>query len=262
MVSMKRGLVLYPVGVAMVWAQQVSPASEEAKKALTERVQQFYQLQMEKKYRQAEAFVAEDTKDLYYGSGKGDLLGFSIVKIELSEGDTKAKVSVKAKSQMLMMGTGMLPYEVVSVTLWKVENGKWCWYVDQTAPVDSLFGKLKGLKSGGPGGAPDFSKMVTKPDLGDLISKVHADRNSATVTAAQPLQTVTITNDLPGPADLTVSGKIAGVTVETDKTHLVGGEKATVRLRRTEDVAAEGVVYVEVAPLNSQLQIQVKNEKK
>ena len=43
------------------WAQQTNPAASKAEKALRARAQQFFQLEVDKKYRQAEAFVAVET---------------------------------------------------------------------------------------------------------------------------------------------------------------------------------------------------------
>ena len=38
--------------------------------------EQFLQLEVDKKYRQAETFVAEDTKDYYYDNGKPEINAF------------------------------------------------------------------------------------------------------------------------------------------------------------------------------------------
>ena len=97
---------------------------------------------MDKKFRQAEAFVAEDTKDLYFAGKKPELHGFTVQKVELLENNTKAKVTVKTKSSMMMMGVGRLPFEMPTETLWKVENGSWVWYVDSKAPLQTPFGAV------------------------------------------------------------------------------------------------------------------------
>ncbi|MDE3197914.1 MAG: hypothetical protein KGN84_16315, partial [Acidobacteriota bacterium] len=96
--------LLFPAVAATAWAQQASPAAAEAEKALRDRVQQFYQLQVDKKYRQAEAIVADDTKDLYYEMGKPDIIAFSLGTVELLDGGMKANVLVKAKLRLLMAG--------------------------------------------------------------------------------------------------------------------------------------------------------------
>ena len=43
--------LLFPAVAATAWAQQTSPAAAKAEQALRERVQRFYQLQQDKKYR-------------------------------------------------------------------------------------------------------------------------------------------------------------------------------------------------------------------
>src|SRR5438477_1313222 len=142
--------LLFPIVAAILCAQEARPPAAEAEKALRARVDQFYTLQMQKKFRQAEAFVAEDTKDFYYNSHKSDLLGFSVTKIELLDTNTKAKVTVNAKATMMIMGAGRLPLESPAVTLWKIENGAWVWYIDQEAAKQSPFGQMRPA-DGGPG---------------------------------------------------------------------------------------------------------------
>jgi len=153
--------LLFPVVAATLWAQEAAPAAADAEKALRARVDQFYTLQVQKKFRQAEAFVAEDTKDFYYNSHKSDLLGFSVTKVELLDNNTKAKITVNAKATMMIMGAGRLPFESPAVTLWKIENGAWVWYIDQEEAKQSPFGQMR-RADGGPGseknGAAGFRK--------------------------------------------------------------------------------------------------------
>src|ERR1035438_5497206 len=100
-------LLVTMLAVKVVCAQQADPA--DAEKALSERVREFYQLQVDKKYRQSEVYIAADTKDLFYASGKPDLAGFSIAKVVMLEGGTKAEVTVKGKVSMFVLGQGMVP---------------------------------------------------------------------------------------------------------------------------------------------------------
>src|SRR5580704_7107848 len=88
---------LFPVAAATAWAQQPSPAAAEAEAALRARAEQFFQLQVDKKYRPAEAMVADDTKDLYYNGKKFNITSFSIEKIEMLDDNAHARLTIKAK---------------------------------------------------------------------------------------------------------------------------------------------------------------------
>ena len=88
---------LLPLAAATAWAQQPSPEAAAAEAALRARVEQFFQLQVAKKYRQAEALVAEDSKDSYYEANKYNIKSFRIDKVEFLEGGTHARVTIKAK---------------------------------------------------------------------------------------------------------------------------------------------------------------------
>jgi hypothetical protein len=250
--------LLLPVVASTLWAQEAAPAAE-AEKALRARVDQFYALQVQKKFRPAEAFVAEDTKDFYYDSHKTDLQSFSVTGVELLDDNTRAKVTVKARTMMMIMGAGRLPLDAMSVTLWKIENGQWVWYVDQTVK-QTPFGAIRPADGASPGTEkPNLAAMIKAPDIARLQSQVKIDRTSIVVTASEPVQSVTITNGMPGFVDVALGPeRVAGVSVELDKTHLAAGEKASVRFRRTAAEAAEGAVHISVSPLNKQFEIHVR----
>ncbi len=78
---MKR-IFLYPLVPAIAWSQQAATTTQapmsEAETALRARVGEFYQLLVDKKFRQAESLVVEDSKDMYYNWGKPDIKGFDI----------------------------------------------------------------------------------------------------------------------------------------------------------------------------------------
>jgi hypothetical protein len=251
--------LLFPVLAVTAWAQQASPGAVEAEKALRARVEKFYQLQIDKKYRQAEAFVAEDTKDAYVAMGKGDLLAVGIQQVELLADNTRAKVTVKSKSTVMIMGAGRMPFEMPAVTLWKIENGEWVWYIDQDAVRQTPFGEMKPLSSKGDSGKPNFQDLTKPPDLDALRRQVQIDRLSVGLTDAEPVQVATISNGLPGGIDISLGPeRVAGVSVSLEKTHLVNGEKGNVVIRKTSQKGGEGLIHVLVSPLNMQFDVRVK----
>jgi hypothetical protein len=251
---------LFPVIAATAWAQQPSPAAAEAEGALRARAEQFFKLQVEKKYRQAESMVAEDTKDDYYNGNKFNIKDFSIDRIELLDDNTRAKVTIKARVTMTVPGAGMIDLDAPSLTLWKLEDKEWVWYSDHAKAVETPFGTVKPQegpnKSDGP--PPTLAMAGKAPDIATLQSLVKIDQTSVVLTAEAPEQTVTVSNDLPGGADIELGiNQATGFTVDVDKKHLASGEKTLIHFRSANDSHEGGVVQVYVAPLATQFDIQV-----
>ena len=232
-----------------------------AEKALRARAEQFYQLEVEKKFRQADAFVAEETKDLYFNSAKPNIQSFSLGKIELSDGNTKARVTVKAKSTVMMIGAGELPLETSAVALWKIEKGKWVWYVDPHAPIETPFGKMSFPGSSNPSIAtPNAAAAFGKvPDLDAIKQQVAIDRTSLVLTRDKPSDTVTITNSMPGFVEVSLTpSKIQGVEATLETGHVGAGEKAVVHIRSTGSSRADGNIHLSVEPLGVEYDVHVQ----
>jgi hypothetical protein len=252
--------LLFPAVAITAWAQQTSPQAAEAEKALRDRVQKFYQLQQDKKYREAEAMVAEDTKDLYYNGKKPDIRGFSIDKVELTDGNTKAKVTIRVKVLVLMYGAGAQIFDMPTPITWKLENGEWRWYVSEEARTMTPFGKMNLGDKGATDTKGEAPGGIEHPDLNALLNQLSIDRTSIELTADAASQTATITNGLPGPLDLVVDPHvkaIKGLKVKVDKLHLDAGEKAFVNFQREGLVPISDVVDITAAPLNKVFSIVV-----
>src|SRR5262245_42218997 len=104
-------------------------APPQVDNALRERVAKFFQAHIEGKFRQAEAVIAEGSKDFYYNTEKQRYLGFEIVRINYSENFSKATVVTNVEVEWRSPRIGMMRVKPPMTSLWKVENGAWCWYV-------------------------------------------------------------------------------------------------------------------------------------
>jgi hypothetical protein len=247
---------------ATAWAQQPPPSASEAEAALRARVERFYQLEVDKKFRQAEALIAEDSKDTFYNGIKPDIHSFKVEQIELKDNNTGAEVHAKVNVTFIMTGFAPVVADSPVTTIWKIENGEWVQYIDPEVYLQTPFGKLKfGTPQTGTPGAnadpvpPPFKRP---PDPATLMRAVKVDRDNIALTTAEPVQTATISNDLPGGVDLKLaSGGIDGVDAELDKTHLESGEKAVIRFRAKAGSHGSGVVQVLISPLGQQLAIHV-----
>jgi len=255
---MNRRLFLLPAAAATVWAQQAAPAEEETKKALVARVTEYFRLMQEKKYRQAESMVADESKDDYYNGKKPDIKGFDIMKVDLAPGADVATVTVKAKVLVLMLGAGAQIFDMPSPTHWKLVDGKWYWFIPEEVKHTTPFGKIQTDPASALDALPNTKGKA--PDLGALMGQVTIDRLNVTFTAKDPEQTVTISNGLPGPSDLRVDPHvefIKGLTVTVSTLHLDSGGKATVRLRWDGKTAISDTVEIRASPLNLAFDIEV-----
>src|SRR5207248_340652 len=79
------------------------PAVDDALRA---RISKFFQYHVDGKFRQAEALVADDSKDFFYSANKPKYMGFEIKDIIYTDDFSKAKAVVVA--QMVVMAPGFL----------------------------------------------------------------------------------------------------------------------------------------------------------
>ncbi len=251
--------ILFPVVAATAWAQQASPDTAEAEKALHARVDQFYNLMIAKKFRQAESLVAEESKDEYYNGQKPDLNEFTFSQIEFMDGGQKAKVIVKAPVKVMLPGAGSQTFVLPVVSTWERVNGEWMWYIDKDLALQTPFGKIKPGPTDAGSKAPPASGA--RPTAASLAAQVKIDRTEVILEAGSLVQSATITNNLPGPVVLSMddrSSKIKGLSVKIDKSQLGAGEKAEVRLEAAVGAVISDVVRVFVAPLGIEFDIRVR----
>jgi len=254
---------VFPAVALTAWAQ-TSPNAAEAEKALRDRAQQFYQFQVDKKFRQAEAMVADDTKDDYYASRKPDIKGFKIDKAELAPDLKTAKLIVKAKVMVLMPGFGPTTFDIPMPTEWKLEDGEWRWYISPEARVATPFGNMHTSKSNGPPAAPAPQGAapggIDNPNLSALQNQISISKTSVRLGRSNRDDSVSITNGMPGTIELRLDAHvetIRGLAVKLDKTRLASGETAVVQLHLAGDKKIADTVDIVAQPLNRLLSIEV-----
>jgi len=112
----------------------------EVDAALRARVSQFFQFEVAGKFYQALQFVSEDSKEFFVGSNKATYLSSEIQSIQYFDNFTRATAYVRVTR--LAPAEGFLghplPWSVPS--RWKMEDGKWCWYVDPDDLRQTPFG--------------------------------------------------------------------------------------------------------------------------
>ena len=251
--------------VSGLWAQTpgeiFNKPPADVDEALRSRIAKFYQAHVDKKFRQADEYVAEDTKDFYYQSNKPAYLEFQIDKILYQDNFTKAKAIVKCKTYVPIPGFTE-PVVVQIPSAWKLENGLWFWYVDQSLGRETPFGVMKPA----PGATPSGGSLPAMPSPQELQmslwKNVQADKSQVQLRAGQESSDeVTISSKMPGSISLRLDyTKIPGFAVSLDHVELKSGEQAKLSLhyqpQKTSGVKAAEVLVM-VAPTNQVIPIAV-----
>ena len=233
--------------------QPKPPAGVDA--ALRARVQEFFDLHVKGQFRKAEELVAEDTKDFFYSGNKPRYLSFEISRIDYSEKFTRAKVTVVCEQYIMMPGFADRPMKVPTPSTWKLENGKWYWYVDQDALLNTPWGRMKPgpFPEKGAGPPPSLASIPTSADF--LYKLIRLDKTAVQLKAGESAE-VTIASGAPGPVMLSVPADLPGIEATLDKGTLPGGGKATLTLRAAQG-AKSGVLNIQVEPTMQRLPLQI-----
>jgi len=249
---------LFPVVAASAWAQQQAPEAAAAEAAVRARAQAFFDLQVAKKYRQAEAMVADESKDAYYDGRKYNIDNFAITKVQVAEGNALADVTIKANVTVMVPALGQTVHtEGVETTHWKTENGEWFYYINPEKAPLTPFGKFDPQAGAGKTNAGGGNGGSARPDLATMLRAVHADRDSVEIKPGEN-QTVKLANALPGPVDITIeSFSLPGLSAKLDKRHLEQGETASLAIVAADSASGAVTVFIDVSPLGTQVPIKV-----
>ena len=237
-------------------ADYFDKAPPDVDDALRARINGFYQAHVDKKFRQADPYVAEDTKDFYYEANKPAYISFHIDKILYSDNFTKAKAIVTCKMHVVVGFIDQVAM-VPTPSTWKLENGQWCWYVDQKAGRDRHSGTGRRKASFARSTLP---AMAGAPDVQSLWKNVQADRPSVQLSAKEASSdAVTISSKMAVELRLDAPS-VAGLDITLDRTNLKPGEQAKVTFHSEPQENATPIrarVIVHVMPTNQAIPIIV-----
>jgi hypothetical protein len=229
----------------------------DADKALRERITEFFQDHVTGQFRKAAELVAEDTQDLFYNGNKPRYISFEISRIDYSDNFTRAKASVLCEQNVLMPGFGGA-FKVPTPSTWKLENGKWYWYVDQSAPLDTPFGRMK-ISTPPADGKPAQASApppVTSLESADFaFNKIKVDRQSLALKAGESGQ-LTLSNTAPGAMTIACV-KTQGLEVTPDRMELKAGEKAAVTVKALAGAPKTSALYFKIEPTMEQVVVKV-----
>ncbi len=208
----------------------IEQAPPDVDQALRANVAKFYQAHVEGKFRAADQFVAEDSKDTFFAMEKRRCRSFDIVTIQYSDEFKKARVAIRCDTDMVMTGK-RLPVKMPIPSKWKLTDGRWEWYVDPRSDKGRVtaFGVMK------PGPMPDATKRTAPSpvSLEGVTKLVSADKRKVVLEPSSDWTAqVTITNRMPGGVSLsTRSPSVRGLELQFDRTELKSSESARLTVR-------------------------------
>ena len=221
-----------------VLAQKASPELDEQLRA---RVTGFYSNFVEGAFspRKAETFVAEDTKDYFYNTGKLKFVSFKIDSVEFDDSLAKAKVLVTGKTMKMVLGHVVM-MDMPMITRWKIEDGKWVWTFDGSDLAATPMGGSINPANAQPAKSVAVVPKDTSPEAIKTaglaeISKAPMGINKADVTmrADEPGSIeIVFTNGADGPVEIGLDGPaVRGLTTTFDRTSVPGHGTAVLKLK-------------------------------
>jgi hypothetical protein len=245
----------------------------EVEQALRARVAEFFNYHVDGNFMKAFDLVAEDTREYYFAAAKNRYISFVIGDITYTDDFTKAVVNVEGKRKVRL--SPQFP-ETIMVqpmpTTWKIENGKWVWYVKKNLDCPTPM-------SCGPSGVPrphvqEATPEVGKlPDLSDSTIKKEAEQIRKLSKLDKPMvampstaassEVVVFHNGQPGFVRVTLDPgpKVDGFTARIEKNDVGANEDVNVTLhyepgKTPPPLALTVKLYVE--PLGQAFPITVK----
>jgi hypothetical protein len=239
------------------------PAPAAVDRALRARVTGFFKAHVDGKFRQAEQYVAEDTKDYFYSLQKPHYLKCEIVKTTYSDRLRKATVVTKCEREV-MSQIGKMTFNVPEESTWKLERGLWCYYVNQKE-ARTPFGMMKPTPVS-PGQQPPSGAPVIKPQVAsiqELWKLVSADKKEVRLAATGGSDSVVVRNLMKGVVTIKVQApEIPGLEVSIERERIAPNYTSRVTFKYQPQPEAKAapknlVVEIHVVPSNETIPVRV-----
>lgn len=240
----------------------------EVDQALRARVTEYYHDILDGKYRAADKFVAEDSKDAFIAMSKPRIKGFEITKIDYSDNFTKAEVVLLCPGEWHFRGQ-TIPVKIPIHDLWRLEDGQWLWYmVPEKNTIHMPFGTVVHKTDADAAAGENAPPPALKDPKGAaraILSLVTLDQNNVALKInRKDSAEVLIKNAMPGSIELQTQSypEVKGFSMKLDKDKLAAGETAKLILQ-TEGTGVKTAppdvkVNVIVQPTSRVLPVTVK----
>jgi hypothetical protein len=209
----------------------------EVDQALRTRVTEFLQDHVDGNFRKAFEYVADDTKDYYFGAQKTQYKSFHIDKIDYSNRFTKAEVQATVEHTWTFQGQTM-PVKSAMVTTWVLEGGKWYWHYDPSIEASTPMGRsdpntLKPDPKAATASATNLTPEALAAKARQILGQSKLDKTEVVfATDKASSDQVVFHNGYPGSVRVVVNSgtSLPGFHVQMDKAEVAAGEDAVVRL--------------------------------
>jgi len=243
------------LGLAVVAFAQKPP--KKVDEALRTRINEFYQDHVTEQYRKAEQLVAQESRDMFYVREKPKYESFEIANIEYLDHFRKAKVTVTVGEYGHAEGFTGTILKTPSLSYWKLDHGKWFWYIDPEELKRVGFGpSANAMTKPAPGAPTPKVEVPSTPDM--ALGKVVLDKPEVVVKKGAT-DKVTISNKSLGTVSVQVYQVLPDVKVTLDKTTLNRGEQAVATIT-CGDFPHQGELQFQVMPTNEILTVTTKRE--
>ena len=225
--------------------------------ALRARITEFYDYHVKGEFRKADALVADDTKDYFFESHKPKYLSYEINRIDYFDNFTRAKAVVMCEMYIMMPGFNDKPVKMPTPSNWKLQDGKWFWFVDPVELRKTPFGTMNPGPTPGkgqPGPGPSLAALDMSVDR--VLDQVKVDKSEVSMWAGDPAE-VSVANTAPGLMKLSILRSPDGVDAKLAKSSLQANEKTTLKITTTPE-ARSGNIVIQIDPTGQRLAIQVK----
>ena len=195
--------------------------------ALRERIRQFYELEQQGRFRQAEALVCEESRDRYYDMEKRRWTSVELIDIVYEDNFSKARVAMALGTQMNTF-SGPIPVKAPLTSLWRFEKDSWCRYIPEPSRdgVATPFGTMRPAPADGSNsaGTPFQSAPRMPSSAEELQAMVRLSRTAVTLPLSGGAEEVEIQNAMPA---------VTGLQASLSSPAIKAGEKAVLKLTYT-----------------------------
>jgi hypothetical protein len=242
-------------------AELFSKAPPDVEEALRARVSAFFQAQVEGKFRQAEQYVAEDSKDSYYEMNKTRYVKYEIRNINYSNNFSKAIVLVLTHAYVAIPGFEGKLAPLPLKTNWILADGQWRWHVDPADTKVTPFGKMN------PGPYPDPNaagpSTTSQPaTVESVLSGIRVDKRMAQLKSKEASSDrIEILNGLSGTLSVTLNPiDVPGLQIKFEPMEMKKGEKTVVSFHYEpqDTIPPSGIqIYLIVNPIHYVIPIYI-----
>lgn len=242
-IRVMRCVVLFALLAVSLQAQESArPADKptppaKVNQALRARVNQFYQDFVKGQFTDAETLVAPESKNFFLAIHKDQYVSCEIKRVEYSNKFQLADVGAICGRNVMIQGFAGHPLDYPVGSQWKLEHGKWYWYVDPNAPRVTPFGMM-GAMMQAMGSAPAETpaqqvKLPTEAELSSpaiALRKVKADKQTLALKAGESAE-ISFTNTAMGPMSVSLDSSPPGFEISPSRADMQANGKATITVK-------------------------------